>query len=413
MDGFSNPTFFVPSFYSNEWHNIIDKIIEDQLMKFIFLNVKWSTNNKFLFLKQQIENPFLKCHINLFIVFEKLQKITFAVNKLVYCYKLKRAKTYNTEDLFMNPICEGQKGTITIFENNTKYIFQIRELINSIQSNLSNCSHFFPDSKHCKNPYTNLPFHKSNLYNIYFAIKSYSYSMPILLEKFFLESFDLPQFCRFNSCLINEEYLNQYTKTTVHINNVLFMTKAMLIEYKIPFYINKDFPRYQLINIMRPYLDLYNKSQYYMNIEKAKMTSHVLRSKLYIFYKFNSIFGRKKITVKYNNNFQKQKTIEKIISFHDAHPPFNNIKNNFLSSHIERVNVPSSSSVTINNSEESDIEGEVHIRRRQRTSVILFANVFSSEEEDEDEYEDDEDQDEDIGVEVELEQREVIEHEEQ
>lgn len=43
----------------------------------------------------------------------------------------------------MNPIHIGNKNTITLLQNNTKYVFHIRELIGCINTSLSNSCHFF------------------------------------------------------------------------------------------------------------------------------------------------------------------------------------------------------------------------------------------------------------------------------
>ena len=322
------------------------------LLKLTFMNIQWVPYKKFPFLKEQLENPFTNQLPEIFAFFSKVQRISFAIKRFIWIYRNKRAKIYNTEDLFMTPIAEGQKGIITVFENNTKYLFQVRELMKSILSNISHCSHFFPEPQPCKNPYTNLPFCKSNLYNIYYAIRQSSYIIPILIEKFFLESFDLKRFSKNHEYLINEEYLNQYVKTAIHNDNIRDFVMEMFSMHKLRVFIHKDFPRSRLTEIMRPYLDLYFKSEYYMNTDKSDRAYRLLHRKLHIFVNHNPQFGRKKVSVKYDIimsatatatlsmefselSFKEKKTRKKIISFEDDHPNFYDDKKNipFLLNH--------------------------------------------------------------------------------
>jgi hypothetical protein len=107
----------------------------------------------------------------------------------------------------MNPIQPNVKNVLVLLQNKTKYVFHIRELISTMDTSLTNTSHFFSDPIAYKNPYTNMPFNKSNLYNIYFAVKSTNYIMPILLQKYFLCDFNLSIFASQNEYLVNEEYL--------------------------------------------------------------------------------------------------------------------------------------------------------------------------------------------------------------
>jgi hypothetical protein len=338
----------------NPIYNIIKDYLlynkEDSLTLNLCYSILWTIPEKYTLLKQVIENPFLNKNddwskspsINTFFkIFTRLQRTHFAIHRFIWIWRFRRARVYNTEDLFMTPIADGQKGTITILENNTKYIFLIRELLNSIQTNLSNCSHFFPDIKPCKNPYTNLPLKKSNLYTIYFKIRESGYKLPILFENFFRDSFDLQRFSRRNSFLINEEYLNQYSKTNLNIHNIREWIDEMFSNHKLELNIHEDFPRYRLIEIMLPYIDLYNKSQYYMNTNKSERAYRSLHHKLHRFLEYNPSFGRQKINIitKYDENINKFIT-EKITSYNDNYPLFEEPnKIPFMTNHIESITI--------------------------------------------------------------------------
>ncbi len=178
-----------------EIKSIIEQhFIHDKHIQLIFqLNI--DNGSKFKCLQNILSNVFIS-EINkeeIMNIFCKIQRFIHAMFRLQYIWKWKRANVYNTEDLYMNPIHIGQKNTIVLLQNNTKYIFQIKELIGSINTSLSNSCHFFLEPLVCKNPYTNLPFDKASLYNIYYAIRESTFIMPTLIHQYFLSDFDLSE----------------------------------------------------------------------------------------------------------------------------------------------------------------------------------------------------------------------------
>ena len=150
---------------------ISSHFIDNNLIQIMF-NLNEMYTDKFKCLQSTLSNIFLneKTREEIINTFSNIQRFNHAILRLKRIWKWNKANTYNTEDLYMNPIHVGQKNTITLLQNNTKYIFQVRELIGSINNSLSNACHFFTEPLVCKNPYTNIPFDKASLYNIYFAI---------------------------------------------------------------------------------------------------------------------------------------------------------------------------------------------------------------------------------------------------
>jgi len=262
----------------------------------------------------------------------KIQRTIHGFYRFKYLWRLRKAKWYNTADLYMNPISPTDKETIVIFENNTKYIFQLRELIRVVQSSLSNCCNFFPNPIPCKNPYTNLPLHKSNLYNIYFAIRRSQYRMPLLFEEFFHHNFNLNRFLIKNEELINDEYLNTYVENnclTYVLENVVDMFK----EHNIRCHIHKDFPKDQLFQIMKPYLSLYFISNYSINSHKKGRAFRNLHRKLHLFDNYNKQFGRRKVQFVSKNPFSPLKQC--VYFFDDKYIPLKDIDNDsFMTSHL-------------------------------------------------------------------------------
>lgn len=270
-------------------------------------------------------------------IFHNIQKFIHAIYRLKYIWKLKRANVYNTEDLYMNPIHIGDKNTTIILQNNTKYIFHIRELIGSINTSLSNCSHFFLEPLTCKNPYTNIPFDKSSLYNIYFAIRESTFIMPPILHQYFLSDFHLSNFAINNEHLLNKEYLRTYVNNNC-IDDVRERVIEMFGDHHIAIKIIKSFPNDILLNIMKPYLNLYYISNYSLNHYDKLRNYKILNKKLVEFIKYNPTFGRKKIRFIHVNPFSKENKVD--IYFDDKHILFNqsfdyvNSWNVFMNSHL-------------------------------------------------------------------------------
>ena len=280
--------------------------------------------NMFLTLKQKKE---------FIMMFTKIQKIINSFSRLVYIIKYKKAKFYNENDLFgdsFETIKEINK--ITIFENNTKYNFHVKELINIINTSLSNSVNFFAEPISCKNPYTNIPFKKSSLYNIYFKLKSSTFLMPVLFHQFFLCNYDLTKYMDNNESLIREVYIDSYLNK-INEKNVLNVTNNMMKECRLKCNIDPEFPPKTLLKIMYPYIKLYYKGKYMLQENKCHENMKNLKVKLKEFIRYNPQFGRKKI--KHGYDFLKKKLFIDKITFNSDHIDFEKEKcETFLKSHL-------------------------------------------------------------------------------
>ena len=160
----------------------------------IFFNKPYSIKNKFWFYEDTNKNTFLnkKQKNNFNHAFCKLQFVYFALTKFVNIIKIKKQPYLNDDDILLNPIDKHSKTTLTIYQNNSKYVFTVSDLNKMIKSSLLNTSfRFINNPVAIKNPYNNLPFNKSNLYNIYFFILFNTHFKIDLLQKFFLLDFNL------------------------------------------------------------------------------------------------------------------------------------------------------------------------------------------------------------------------------
>ena len=300
------------------------------------INIK----NKYLFLQLIEKNIFYTEEMkkNIICIFSKIQKTYFAFSKLASQYKWKKAKIVIETDLGLNPIDKKQKNVICVFHQENHYLFIISDLINIFTTALTYSPNFFSSSLTIKNPYNNLPFSKSNLYNIYFTLFFKCIPIPEIIQKFFQSNFDLDLFEKKNQILLREccilNYLNNISE-----EEFISDTKTMLEFYNKIHYkkieIDKDFPNQCLIRIFKPYLLMYYIStlsfDYYKKINCKETLEKMLFRLRYYFPKF----GSKRIKITSLKNHSKT-TFEKTVEFNEECPPFYCNKNNkfFLSSHL-------------------------------------------------------------------------------
>ena len=316
--------------------------------------------DKFIFFQESL-NSYLHFSRETFVkLFCKIQQTYNAFSKLALLYKYKKSVMSVTTDMILNEIKINEKNIICIYHKNTRYLFNIYDLIKIVNTSLTNNFNFYSNPLPIKNPYNNIPFDKSTLYNIYFYIK---FNTDIYDELYFL-FFN----CNFNLSVFHKKYehiLREYA-IKIFVKN---STSEMLMEYitfmierhnksnkKAKIVISPEFPTNNLIRIMKPYLLLFLQS-FYSLIPCIKTKACIeLNKRLLMFNKFNPIFGRKIFKLGFKNleNFKKKSYIKCVI-FMDDHIPFNyNSDINFLSDH---TNYEDKEPQTYENND--DIEDEV------------------------------------------------------
>lgn len=295
---------------------------EKSIIKHMFyLYIANSHNeNKFKFLDRTVLNVFFseKDKEDIFHIFSKVQNTYHAFSRLAHIYRFRKTELQINHDLYLNPITTQKY--MTILQNGKKYLFTATDLINIINTALSNAPHFFVEPLIAKNPYNNIPFDKSTLYNIYFFIKKTDYKMPILIEKYFLANFDITSFYFENESIIRDIAIHNFVfKSDTKVLYPSIMNMINKYDEKNILDISDDFPRDKLVDIMRPYLHLYYITKYSFMYNKKENAYAELTYKFKEFIKFNYKFGRKLIV---SNPFTKKLDV----SFDENHINFYNIK---------------------------------------------------------------------------------------
>jgi len=302
----------------------------DVKMFFFSFDIDFSSKTKFTKLIHLLESPFIDKD-KMMMAFYNIQRVVVAINRLKWIWRWRKLKIYNTDDLYMNPVSQTERNVLVLLQNNTKYLFHIRELIHVIQSSLSHCSHFFPDPVDCKNPYTNIPFNKSALYNIYFAVRQSGYSIPPLFEAFFQENFNYKIFSLNYEDLINTEYLRTYVENNC-VENIFESVTDMFECHRMRCSIHKLFPSDKLLVIMKPYLEFFYISQYSFSRHKRIRYHRMLHIKLHDFIAYNRQFGRRKVKLVKTNPFSVTGKCEYF--FDDNHKPFYTSIPEYTNSHL-------------------------------------------------------------------------------
>ena len=235
--------------------------------------------------------------------------------------------------MYLNTIYPTQNNVITIYQYGSKYLFIINDLIRILNNDLSCAPNFFVEPLVSKNPYNNVLFDTTILYNIYFFIKfKNGMVMPDLFHKYFIANFNINQFKLDNECLIRDISIKSYIYSSSYyelLPNVLFMLASFKSIIK-HISIHKDFPKDRLVHIMRPYLHLYYNYKYAVYGSEKRYESYtLLKKKLRIFARFNPKFGRKHIQVLDKNvitRSQQQSGITyaypHLVTFNDKHAHF-------------------------------------------------------------------------------------------
>jgi len=304
-----------------------DKI--DTIFKILFYSlINNIYKNKFIMFKESLDSFLLFSREKFIQYFCKIQKTYRALCRFAFLYKYKKSIMSITTDMGLNYIDVNNKHAMCIYHSNTRYLFIINDLIKIINTSLTNSPMFFVEPLPSKNPYNNLPFTKSNLYNIYLFIRFNTNIYDDLFFKFFNCNFDLSLFYKKYEYLLREYSINNFIKN-LSVSDFIKEIKNMLNYYN---YINNKnkiqfdigFSKNKLIQIMKPYLILYLQSKYSL-ITIIKLRSRIiLNNKLKQFQNFNPLFGRKTIKLDYkiDANFKKKYFI-KCYEFNDKHIAFN------------------------------------------------------------------------------------------
>jgi hypothetical protein len=169
-------------------------------------------------------------------------------------------------------------------------------------------------------------------------MKSKPIVMPTLFHAFFLANFNLTTFKTDNEDNIREYAIRQYLEVTPN-NKLRLLCITMLNNnhYTQKMKIHKNFPTDTLVNVLKPYLNLYLHTKYSTETNKKHEADMMLNMKLKEFVKFNKNFGRKRMILDVNDfscSFKKKY----IVSYNCMCKSYHrDEEDNFMNSHLNVV----------------------------------------------------------------------------
>jgi len=277
---------------------------------------KWQ-QSKFQILQFYIINGFLnheqKEHI--WDLFNKAQKIYLGFVKFAFLYRFKKASLFEmNKDLFYNSLDKFPKNQkIFILHENKKYIFRLTDLIQCWRKALTNSEDLFPTIQDLKNPYTNLPIKKYNLYNIYFKMHFSTLQNPFLIQEFFNLNFNKKHFETKFSIILKDIAIINYIDSGATFQELSEEIRTMFNEnYEgkkpLDFYLSEKRTE-ELIKILRDYIYLYYLIQYSRNLKIKKLCRKVLNIEINKFVQkhttfFKTFFDGNISKIKYSQSFK-------------------------------------------------------------------------------------------------------------
>ena len=333
----------LPAFVHNK---ISDPLINKDFISYAFINsMDYNLNRK---IKTKFESLHDSVGSNIFItdntkqkhidIFSKAQRGYYAFCHLARMYKMKNALRYNMNtDLCMTPLSSFKASIkLDIYDDNLKtiYFFRLSDLINIINTSLSNSPEFFAEPLPIKNPYTNMHFTYAQLYTIYFKIRSSDMIMPILFHQYFVNNFNISKFCNFNECYIRDVAIKNYSKNSSEEQQYNYIMK-MLRENKTSMpgiAIHPSFKRKYIIRAFSKYLQDYLLITYTLNPTLRYITRESLRQRLIHFSRLNPTFGRK-IYYNIKRNSENTRNIPYQFRFDSGTTAFFNNNNNNNNNH--------------------------------------------------------------------------------
>jgi len=282
---------------------------------------------------QHFKNIFIpQDHQNIiFIAFQYSQRIYLALTRFVNIVRHKIAKTRIATDLSMEPINPKSRYSFALVQSGSKYWFTLSDLVNIIEKPITNSSEMFACPSYPKNPYNNIRFTTTELYNIYYAIKFTYLTTPRWIQLFFEAKFCINCFKLNNEMQLREHYIKSFVQDGC-IQELYDETIYMLRTFRHlfrGFKISKQFPKKDFVNIFRPYLFLYLFQENFVHgTEKRFNAETILYRKIRQFAEYNKNFGRKHVSldtvfrVTEPNNNQVVRRFVRNISFDYKHPDF-------------------------------------------------------------------------------------------
>jgi hypothetical protein len=216
--------------------------------------------------------------------------------KNVFLFKYKKLKGENIDLNFNNLDSIPQCNKISIVQENNKYEFNIFDIIRIMCTSLSNESDFFVEPIVIKNPWNNIPFSITNLYNIYLFIKDSNIQIPILIYRYFQSEFCIKKFKNENQLIIKQYIIDNYNnmptdKIHSYIKQMIYFFNLNSLDSD-KLLIDKKFPKEILLKHFKKYVKIFLNTKYSYESDIRIKNKILLKRRLRAFKREQPLFGR-------------------------------------------------------------------------------------------------------------------------
>ena len=260
---------------------------------------KFNIKDKFNFFQNYGLNMFTstKDKSEFLLFFSKIQNLYNKLNRLVFKYKLKRAKIANHTDICLTPI-KSISNVFKLHVKGTIYLFSVLDLKNIIQNSLTNTDVMFSVPLTIKNPYDNQPIDIYNLYNIYNFFKYNYINVPLIFQLYYLSNFNIVRFQKENEVYIRKYLLEKYLQITSiqsvikNIKHMLYLFNNQKNKIKEQILLDDGFPDNYLYDTFKNYAHIYYISRFSLDLSVKEDYKYKWINSLIKFRKNNNNYGR-------------------------------------------------------------------------------------------------------------------------
>ena len=270
-----------------------------------FYSKTFLQNKQFI---EEINNRFLNTGVRTEFILHycKMKRTYWGLKKLVKIWKKRKIPVRIQKDLYMTELDPNHSSTFQLLQDNGIYLFTFNDLVRIIVDAITHQNGMFVEPLPAKNPYTNGFLSKSDLFNIYFAMRFRNMRINHFFEKFFLCEFNIFEFRRRYETELRDFAIEQYVNTTSYSDlsqDIDDMLRRHIMSHKI--IISQGFPKHKLVDTMRPFLKLYLLERYSFSSMTRTYSAKRLELELTNFIKNNPNYGRK-TQVKNTSPFSKE-----------------------------------------------------------------------------------------------------------
>jgi hypothetical protein len=224
----------------------------------------------------------------LYKVFQRFYENHSRKKTMVYCCDT---------NLNLEPLSSfNSKSKYSLLHMNVLYTFTVSDMLNVIKNDLLKHDRFFSDATFPRNPYNNIPFTETNMYNFYYFLLHNNYKIPELFRRFFNSGFSIHTFIRNNEFLIRqliiEEYHKQITDDQLYEEIILFLRSIK--SYSL--FIHIDFPKKEVVQHYRHIFTCYLHAKHDLSFISRDYYKDEMNKQLLISIYNTPMFGRIQLT---------------------------------------------------------------------------------------------------------------------